>query len=122
MRFSNEYGSCEISDLPGCDQIAVSHSAFILPELRHKGYGSYNHLARLHRMHDMHYDLALCTTRADNLPQIRILAKNGWKRLYSFNSKKTGSHVILWVRDLSSYKSIDTKATQKTRKSLEKIP
>lgn len=21
MRFSNEFGSCEISDLPGCDQL-----------------------------------------------------------------------------------------------------
>lgn len=121
MRFSNKYGSCEISDLPGCDQIGVSHSAFILPEYRHKGWGSVNHLARLYRMSDMHYDAALCTTKSDNIPQIRILAKNGWKRLYTFHSRKTGSSVILWLRDLSNLQIIDDETKKRTLKSLERV-
>lgn len=42
------------------------------------------------------YNYALCTTRANNKPEIHILETHGWKKLDTFNNNVTGHDLILW--------------------------
>lgn len=90
----------EIEDLPGCSQIAVFHSAFVLPQYRNLRVGEEAHLARLDLAKKLLYDAALCTVSATNEAQIRILRKNGWILIMTFKSRKTGNDVCLYAREL----------------------
>ena len=101
MRFSNGYGVCEIDNLPGCSQLAVSHSVFVLPQYRGKGQGRNNHLLRLERMRDMKYDAAICTVNSTNLKEKKHLEEFGWKKLMEFKSRKTENTVELWGKTLN---------------------
>ena len=100
MRFANEFGACEVTTLPGCPQVAVSHSVFVRPEHRGKGHGSGNHLARLKRYKELHYDCVICTVAATNVREQAILKKNGWKCLSEFHSTNTGHGVQIWSINL----------------------
>lgn len=105
MRFANAVGTCQIDDLPGCSQIAVSHSVFVLPHLRRQGHGTNNHALRLERMKNLNYDAAVCTVASGNAIEKSHLTKFGWKFLYSFKSSKTGSVVELWINDFTKKES-----------------
>ncbi len=98
MRFYNEHGAGEISPLPGCGQVAVSHAAFVFPEYRGKGKGRAQHRARLATMKKMGYDYALCTVVKGNARQEAILNTEGWAELAIFDSSYTGNTVILYGR------------------------
>lgn len=100
MRFSNAFGACEVDSLPGCSQIAVSHSVFIAPVHRGKGRGAANHWLRLSRLKDLHYDTVICTVDKTNAKEIRNLTEFGWKAVHEFKSSKTGHTVILFVRNV----------------------
>ena len=93
-------GIGEITSLPGCSQIGVFHSAFVLPQFRNNGYGTKAHAARLRAAKDALYDAAICTVQADNKFQIEILEANGWVYVWDFVSKKTGHIVHVYMRSL----------------------
>lgn len=104
MRLSSETceGVAEVDSLPGCSQIAVIHSAFVVPEARNKGVGYSAHLQRLERLWgEFNYDLALCTIANDNLAERSILRAAGWVYLMQFTSRKTGNNVGLYGKKLS---------------------
>ena len=101
MRFANVYGSCQIDDLPGCSQIAVSHSVFILPQYRSQHHGSDNYVLRQRRIREMLYDCAICTVVSTNIREQKILINNGWKKVHSFSSRKTENSVDIWVKDIT---------------------
>ncbi len=99
MRF-NHYGVIgEIDSLPGCSQVAVFHSVFN-PGEKAKGVGRIAHDARLHEAHQLGYDAAMCTVNMENIPQLRILEKAGWKNVHSFKSIKTGHTVGIFVKEI----------------------
>jgi hypothetical protein len=100
MRFSNEYGVCEITTLPGSPQVAVSHAVFIFPEHRGTGKGALNHTLRLNRLKDLGYNYVICTVADGNLAEEHLLEKNGWTRLSDFNSSQTKHKVALYGRGL----------------------
>lgn len=103
MRIGNHLGTAfaEIDSLPGCSQIAVSHSAFVQPEYRRMGHGEDFHKERLRLMEkNFGYDYALCTVDVRNTAQLAILARNGWTRFTSFESSKTGNTVAIYGRNL----------------------
>lgn len=100
MRFSNEYGFCEFNPFPGCNQIVVSNHAFIYPEHRMKGHGLANHNKRVKRARDMGYDVILCTVRAGNAVEKKILTKGGWVKIMEFKNKETGNQVEMWSKSL----------------------
>ncbi len=100
MRFKEEFGTWQLDDLPGCSQVCVSHSAFVLPHQRGNGWGTIYHEARLNQMHDLHYDYAVATTSAGNEMQNSILRKAGWTILDRFHSRKTQHEVLLWGRKI----------------------
>lgn len=91
-------GHYELTSLPGCNQIVVSHHAFINEEHRGKGNGKAAHYERLRHIDDLNYDYALCTINKANEAQSKILAKARWKMLDEFVNKETGNTVQIWGR------------------------
>lgn len=104
MRFSNEYGTCQIDDLPGCSQVAVSHSVFILPKFRKKGLGSYNSKLRMERIENLKYNVAICTVDDSNGVEIATLNRQGWRKVWTFESSKTKHFVGVWMKNFNQEK------------------
>lgn len=100
MRFSSETGTWQLDNLPGCNQICVSHSAFVLPEERNKGQGKLDHEIRLTQMVELLYDAAIATVDMENKRQLHIMETYGWKKVFEFTSSKTTHRVGLFVKDL----------------------
>ena len=100
MRFANEDGYCELNSFPGCSQIVVSNHAFIYPEKRGKGKGHVNHKLRVERAKFMGYDYLMCTVRADNAIELKILYANKFKYLDEFKNSESGNSVILFGKKL----------------------
>ena len=91
----------EIDTLPGCSQVGVSHSVYCPEALRGKGIASEANKRRTVFMKmDYGYDYALCTVDLANLPQIKIMQVNGWRRLDAFTSSRTGHLVGLFGKGL----------------------
>lgn len=87
----------EIDSLPGCSQIAVSHSVFNAGE-RGQGIGKFANKKRKDiAFNQLGYDLMLCTVNVGNYAQLQVLRANGWYRLHIFKSRKTGHDVELWA-------------------------
>lgn len=93
----------ELDSLPGCSQVVVSHAVFNRGP-RGFGHGSKAHSERLKLMYKLGYDYALCTVRADNLPQNQIMKKFGWHRLTLFTSEKTKSLIYIYGKPLYTQK------------------
>lgn len=93
-------GHFELTGLPGCNQIAVSHHAFIVPAMRGKGLGHITHRTRLDLIKQLGYDYALCTTDAANEPQRKILEAAGWNQLDQFKNSETNHEVIIWGKTI----------------------
>lgn len=100
MRFATEYSARELTPLPGCSQVVVSHGAFMLQEHRNKGYATSEHLIAMRQMRILNYDYALCTVREDNSPQHKILDKAGWRLFDRFTSQYSGGLVRIYGRTL----------------------
>lgn len=100
MRFATKFSSRELTPLPGCSQVVVSHGAFMLQEHRSKGLALPEHLLALEKAKELNYDYALCTVREDNTPQHKVLEKAGWKLFDTFKSSYTGGIVRLYGKQL----------------------
>jgi L-amino acid N-acyltransferase YncA len=100
MRFANENGFCELNTFPGCNQIVVSNHAFIYRDKRGQGLGSKNHELRIERARFLGYDYILCTVKADNIPELKILEKHGFKELDEFLNNETGNLVKIFGKKL----------------------
>ena len=100
QRFANDNGYCELNTFPGCSQIVVSNHAFIYPEKRGKGNGHKNHELRVERATFLGYDYLMCTVRANNTPELKILQKHGFKELDQFHNTNTGNDVKIFGKPL----------------------
>lgn len=101
MRHSDGIGGFyELNPFPGCNQIVVSNHSWIPPEKRGKGFGDQIHKERLAHIKLLGYDYAICTVKSDNIPQIRILEKNGWRWLDNFFNGETGNSVYIYGRKM----------------------
>lgn len=86
MRFSNEYGFCELNPFPGCKWLAVSNYAYVYPGLRGQGHGAENHRLRLKRAKELGYNALICTVNSANAAEIHILSAEGWSNIGSFET------------------------------------
>lgn len=96
----------EIDSLPGCGQVAVSHSVFIpgwsVADLQGRGKGTLaNEMRCLYAFEQLGYDAIVCTVDAANEAQKRVLTKNEWQKAFEFKSRKTGHTVEFWYKVLS---------------------
>ena len=99
-RFANENGYCELNSFPGCSQIVVSNHAFIYQEKRGKGCGKKNHELRYERARFLGYDYIICTVRANNVPELKILENNNFKELDEFTNTNTGNLVKIFGKKI----------------------
>jgi L-amino acid N-acyltransferase YncA len=96
----------EISDMPGCPQVAVSHYVFMKDGEKGQGSGQKAHRERLRIMKDLGYDHAICTVVNSNEVEKHILDKQGWKRVDFFTSSKTGHLVEIFTLNLKEYRPV----------------
>lgn len=102
MRLSHRQVVCEIDTLPGCSQVAVSHSVFCPQALRGKGVGKFAHGDRMYQLREeMQYDAVVCTVNTQNTAQVHILESNGWLKACEFLSRKTGHRVAIYTKVLN---------------------
>lgn len=94
-------GFYEVNSLPGCPQVAVSNHAFINPAFRNCGYGKRYHGERLTKLKELGFNYVICTVKSDNVFQLKILDRFGWKRLDFFHNKETGNDVQIWGKQIS---------------------
>ena len=97
MRINIEGVVGELTTLPGCSQVAVSHAVFVQRNERGKGKGTAANLSRRILAGELGYDLMICTVDAANSAEIAVLGKAGWHPLTSFVSSKTGHTVEVWA-------------------------
>tara|TARA_Y100000310_G_scaffold33171_1_gene31367 strand:- start:1392 stop:1712 length:321 start_codon:yes stop_codon:yes gene_type:complete len=93
-------GFYELNPFPGCNQLVISNHAFIYPKFRGKGLGTIAHKERLKKAKELGYDCLLCTCKSSNTVQLKILAKNGWTKIWSFRNNETDSDVEIWIFQL----------------------
>ena len=93
---SNDYGSFELSFLPGNRRTLVSHAVTIYPKYRGKGYGTLTCRIREDAAREAGVTLLLATVRDDNAAEIRVLTKCNWGRL----TQNLETHCSLWGKTL----------------------
>ena len=59
-----------------------------------------NEKARLEKIRVLGYDYVICTVKSDNIPQLKILNKNGWKLLDDFINNETGNTVYIYGKKM----------------------
>ena len=95
-------GFYELNTFPGSNQIVVSNHSTILPEFRKQGHGLRMAQVRLARAQMQGFDYMLCTVRADNAAQLRLMQKvGGWKNLDTFLSRESGVYIAIFGRGLA---------------------
>ena len=100
MRYATDTGFYELHSFPGSNQIVISNHAFVHPEHRGKGAGKRTNEERIQQARGLGYDYMICTVRADNVPQLRIMQANGWRELDRFVSTETEVEVIIFGHSL----------------------
>lgn len=96
MRITIDDVHGELTTLPGCTQVVVSHGVFIPKHLKGMGKGKSANKQRKQVAFELGYDYMLCTVDQANKAQVHILESNGWKLLDSFTSSKTENTVLLY--------------------------
>ena len=99
-RYATEFGFYEITSFPGCNQLAISTHAFILPQYRGTGKGQEAHQQRLTKLKELHYNYVICTVKESNQTQIHILEKFGWKLLDHFFNQETANTVRIYGKHI----------------------
>lgn len=91
-----------LTQLPGCCGVVVSNGAWIEGNVRGNGLGDYFHRERISLSEFMGYTVMMCTTVSSNEAENHILEKNDWKKVHTFQNKRTGNTVFIWIKDITS--------------------
>ena len=90
-----EIARFSLKQLPGCCGICVSFHANVSTTIRKKGIGSLLNKIRQQIAWNNGYTILLCTDVEKNEPQQKILNKNGWQKIMTFNNRRTHNKVCL---------------------------
>lgn len=94
----------DLKRLPGCCGVCVSCHASIVQKFRGNGLGTLLNKMRLVMARQMGYGMLICTDISTNKPQCRILEKNNWKHLITFNNPRTSNDVLIHSFNLNELK------------------
>jgi hypothetical protein len=89
-----------MKELHKCCAVVVSCGVSVSSYYQNRGFGTLLNNLRIEIAKRMGYSLMMCTDREKNVPQRKILAKNGWKDVCSVHNKRTGNNVFVSVIDL----------------------
>ncbi len=89
--------------MPGCPHtIGITYDVFVASDLRGKGIGKKQHLARLKKAAEMGFSYLFCSVNSENSAEKHILAANGWSLKDSFRplhyGKGNSTYVEIWGR------------------------
>ncbi|MGB4065379.1 MAG: GNAT family N-acetyltransferase [Azonexus sp.] len=91
MRYATPYGAFHVDPMPGNPQVAICSGFFVFPKHRSKGNGHRLKAYQENVLFEQGYSLALCTVRADNAPQLAVLAKAQWDEGRTFFNEQTSA-------------------------------
>lgn len=86
----------------GCCGICVSTRSFVSYKYRNKGLGSILNEIRIIYAKCLGYGILMCTDIEQNTAQRKILAKNGWKDIFSFVNPRSSNTVFISVIELTT--------------------
>ena len=91
----------QLTPLPGCCGILVSHDTFVMPSHQGQGIGTAMMKAKICIAQDLGFSRLLATVRSDNGTELHLLRKAGWVRTDEFVNKRTNHPIECWVLDLT---------------------
>lgn len=89
--------SFELICLPGCCGIVISTDAIVNEKYRNLGLGTLLNEMRIGIAYQWDYPLILCTDNIKNIPQQKILEKNGWNNIHKFYNNRTANDVSIHI-------------------------
>ena len=93
-------GFYELNTFPGCNQMVVLNHVLVYPDKRGSGFGTRANQIQVQQAKILGYDYIICTVISTNLAQLRIVMKNGFKELDSFDNIETGNTVKIFGKKL----------------------
>lgn len=90
-----------LQQLPGCCGICLSFNSFVIKAVRGKGVATRLNQLRYDFAKHLGYGSLMCTDVETNLPQKKLLKKNGWKDVHTFDNPRTGNQVAISVKDIA---------------------
>lgn len=82
-------GEFALVSLPGCCGAVVSTHSFVNERYRNRGLGTLLNEMRRELAYRLGYGLMLCTDLASNVPQQKVLERNGWTLASKFQNRRT---------------------------------
>lgn len=89
-----------LSPMAGCNGVCIARKVIIAPEHRGNGYGSIFCNLRGILAFQLGYSAIICTVVKGNIPQEKIMAKNGYKNVGLFNNFRTGNDIYVFFKTL----------------------
>jgi hypothetical protein len=90
----------ELSALPGCGGILVSHNSWVGYEYRGTGIGSLMQDMKRWVAEQIEVRKLIATVVQGNNPEEQLLLKHGWTRGLPFWNPHTSNHVVEWEKIL----------------------
>lgn len=83
-----------------CCGIVVSTHVQVASRFRNKGLGTLLNKFRIDLAKELGYGCVICTDVLHNLPQQKVLEKNGWKLIHQFENPRTYNQVAIHAINL----------------------
>ena len=85
-----------LTEMPGCCGVLISFHSEVSSKFRNKGIGTILNQLRIEIAELLGYTVLMCTDKATNINQSKILKKNGWKS------------IVIWGCELKSLRIDET--------------
>lgn len=93
--------SWKLTDMPGCHGLLIAHAVEVQEAFRGIGLGSFYNWWRTELAKLYGYGGIISTDRNDNAPQVAIMDKSSYVKLYEFKNPKTGNTINIHLRPLN---------------------
>lgn len=90
----------DMARMIGCCGIYVSTDAFVGYDYQRLGIGTALNKYRIHVARKLGYGCLLCTDTFDDVPNKKIMRKNGYKIIHKFTNPRTDNKVFIAVYNL----------------------
>ncbi len=92
--------SFALGELPGCCAFMLSTGSHVWEPYRRKGLQSLSNKFRQAVAKQWGYTAMICTDISGNIPQRKVLAKEGWQDVYSIRNRRTDNIVNISIKEI----------------------
>ena len=100
-RYATTFGAFNIDPMPGNNQVALCSGFFVFPDSRGEGNGHRLKAFQMDVLKSEGYSLAICTVRADNAAQLRVMKKAKWQEIRNFINDQTGAQTKVFSKTIN---------------------